>query len=164
MVKQQIICGITGRPNRRLNATYRPPAGTRVSHGVGHHKAMGVSAEIRPIKGRSLGSGEQVREALMRFFPELTFSRFANPATNTKELRSFVKDTLQFLMTFKLVGPKAPFMFQGIREGDGWSMDITFDDAEIIPIVYISFYGTFDKAEPAFDALCKAYSWKVKVY
>lgn len=100
----------------------------------------------------------------MRFFPELTFSHFANPATNTKELRSFVKDTLQFLMTFKLVGPKAPFMFQGIREGDGWSMDITFDDAEIIPIVYISFYGTFDKAEPAFDALCKAYSWKVKVY
>jgi len=125
---------------------------------------MGVSAEIRPMKGRSLGSGEQVREALMRFFPELTFSRFANPATNTKELRSFVKDTLQFLMPFKLVGPKAPFIFQGIREGDGWSMDITFDDAEIIPIVYISFYGTFDKAEPAFDALCKAYSWKVKVY
>lgn len=125
---------------------------------------MGVSVEIRPMQGRSLGSGEQVRQTLIRFFPELTFSRFANPATNTKELRSFVKDTLKFLMPFKLVGPKAPLMFQGIHEGDGWSMDITFDDAEIIPIVYISFYGKLDKAALAFDELCKAYSWKVKVY
>jgi hypothetical protein len=139
-------------------------AGAPLTPVVGHHKSMGVSAEIRPRKGRSLGSAAQVREALFRFFPDLKFSHFANPATNAKELRSFVRDRLQFLMPFKLVGPKAPFMFQGIRDGDGWAMDITFDDAESIDIVYISFYGKFAIAEPSFDALLKAHRWKLKVY
>jgi hypothetical protein len=125
---------------------------------------MGVSADIKPKEGRSLGTATEVREALSSFFPELKFSRFANPAVNQKELRSFVRDTLKFLMPFKLVGPKAPFMFQGIRDGDGWSMDVSFDDAEVVGVVYISFYGKFDKAENAFDALFKAYPWKLRVY
>ena len=125
---------------------------------------MGVSAEIRPSKGRSLGSAVQVRERLAISFPEMTFSRFANSATNAKELRSLVRDTFQFLMPFKLVGPKAPFMFQGIREGNGWAMGVTFDDAASVGIVYISFYGKFDQAEAAFDALCEAHLWTLKVY
>lgn len=111
-----------------------------------------------------MGSTAQVREALSRFFPELSFQRFANQATNSKELRSSVRDTLQFWKPFKLVGPRAPYIFQGIREGDGWTMDIKFDDTDSVDLLHLSFYGNIGQAEATFGALLEEYQWELEIY
>jgi hypothetical protein len=124
---------------------------------------MGVSAEIRPKKGKSLGNAADVRAALERHFPGVKIVRYENNFDKAA-LKSFAKTLLQSWMPVKLIGPSSPFAFNGDFEGSGWSMQVEFDDADSIPIAYVSFYGNFDAAQPNFDALFATVPWKLKVY
>lgn len=124
---------------------------------------MGVSAEIKPKKGKSLGNAADVRAALERYFPGIKFVRYENNFDKTA-LKGFASSLLPSWMTVQLVGPSAPFAFQGDFEVGGGAMEVQFDDADAIPIAYVSFYGNFDTALANFDALFATFPWKLKVY